>query len=327
MLRNLSVYRFLFTGKWIAGFIFAVIFSLICVYLAGWQMGRKEELDYRNSLITDNYDAQPYRFADDPSLFSDFKQANLWHPVEMRGHYLTENQLLVRNRPYEGLNGFEVLVPFETVQGNVVVIDRGWLVADDMDASKPAGEVPAPPAGEVTVTARVHNGEMDTGKSAIDGQVASIHLPTIAALTGLDVDDQAYGQLVSEDPAAAVTPEPFVKPDLDTGPNLSYSVQWYVFAAGAYVAFAWLARQKVRNDELDAQVAAELDAYYSQFYDAEGNYIGEEDESVILRKMEMVDDMPAHMKAIVRPKLAKKRSQPTDEELEDAYLDSLEKLS
>lgn len=318
------MYRFLLTGKWIAGFVFAILFSLICLYLAGWQMGRKDELDYRNSLITTNYDSAPIPLVENPGVFSDFKEQNQWKPVTMHGTYLRDHQLLVRNRPYEGLNGFEVLVPLKTDQGQTVVINRGWVPAADVNAAQPGVKVPEAPQGNVTVTARVHSGERDNGKDAPAGQVSSIDLPDIAHTTGLPVATGAYGKLMSEDPAVP-TPELAQKPELDTGPNLSYSVQWYVFALMCYVAYFWLARQKVRNDELDAQVAAELEAYYGQFYDDQGNYIGEEDEAVVVRKMEMVDDMPAHMKNIVRPRLAKKRATPTDEEIEDAYLDRLER--
>ena len=82
--------------------------------------------------------------------------------------------------------------------------------------------------------------------------------------------------------------------------------------------------QKVRNDELDAQVAQELERYYRQFYAEDGSYIGHEDETVVLRKMDMIDDMPSHMKSIVRPRPAKKHSRLTDEE-EEAFLDRLER--
>ncbi len=318
------MYRFLLSGKWIAGFVLTIIFSLICLYLGNWQMSRKEDLDYRNSLITNNYRAEPLDFSSQPTIFTDFNFGQQWLPVRMQGHYLPQQQLLVRNRPYEGVNGFDVLVPFATEQGEYVLIDRGWLPAEAMDAAQVAGDIPAPPQGQVEVTARVHQGESPSGKSAPPGQVSSIDLAAIASETGLPLAQGAYGQLVSEKPAVK-TPALALEPDLDTGPNLSYSVQWYVFALLCYVAYFWLARQKVRNDHLDAQVAAELESYYAQFYDQQGNYIGLEDEDLILRKMEMVDDMPAHMKAIVRPKLSKKRSQPSDEEVEDAYLDRLEK--
>lgn len=317
------MYRFLLTGKWIAGFTVCILASLLCLYLGSWQWDRKEVLDHKNSLITDNYHASPLSLEQNPALFSDFDPETQWTPVEMRGKYLAQDQLLVRNRPYEGLNGFDVLVPFESTSGPTVLIDRGWIPADSLDASRPATEIPAPPEGEIRITARIHPGERDNGKGSPEGQVASIYLPAISEKISADIAGQAYGLLADESPAPGQAPAKAIEPELDTGPNLSYSVQWLVFAFMCYFAYFWLARQKVRNDAIDAQVAAELEAYYLQFYDADGNYIGEEDEDIVKRKMEMVDDMPSHMKSIVRPKFAKKRNQSTDEEEEDALLDRL----
>ncbi|MFW0112603.1 SURF1 family protein [Rothia sp. CCM 9416] len=316
-------YGFLFSGKWIGIFALTVVASLICLYLAQWQMSRKEALDFSNERISLNYDADPILLADSPELFSSPHPDLRWQQVEMAGTYLADQQLLVRNRPYNGLNGYEVLVPFRTNTGQMIVINRGWVEAAFGDAAATATPIPQPPTGEITLTARIVEGEIDTGASPVKGQITSIDLPEIAELTGLDLATANYGVMASESPAPASAPVQRDKPEQDYGPNLSYSVQWYCFALMFYVAFFWSARQKVRNDELDAQLAAELDAYYSQFYDAEGNYIGEVDEEIIRRRMEFVDDMPAHMKSIVRPKPPKKRSRPTDEEEEDALVDKL----
>ncbi|MDY6050921.1 MAG: SURF1 family protein [Rothia sp. (in: high G+C Gram-positive bacteria)] len=314
-------YGFLLSGQWVGLFVLTVVASLICLYLASWQMGRKEALDFSNERIVQNYDAAPLDFADDPGLFASAHPELRWQPVRISGRYLGEHQLLVRNRPYKGLNGFEVLVPFQTDQGPIVVVNRGWMEAAFGDAGSTALPVPQAPSGEVTVTVRLVEGEADMGVSSLDGQISSIDLPEVAQLTGLSVDTANYGVLASESPAAASAPIAKDKPEEDYGPNLSYSVQWYCFALMFYVAYFWSARQKVRNDELDAQVAAELEAYFGQFYEADGTYIGDEDEEVIRRRMEFVDDMPAHMKSIVRPKVARRSQKVTDEEIEDALLD------
>lgn len=321
----MGAYRFLFTGKWIGSFVLCIIFSIICVYLAGWQMSRKEALDWRNSLIVQNYHATPYNFQDHPTIFQDFDSGSQWHPVSLRGQYIADQQLLVRNRPYQGQNGFEVLVPFRADTGEIVIINRGWMSASSSDASRPSTEVPAPPANDVIVVARVHQGESATGKDAPEGQVASINLQEIGERMHLPVAAGAYGLLDSEEPTPVQRPVQKSEPELDNGPNLSYSMQWYAFAVLIYAVYAWSARQKVRNDELDAQVAQELERYYRQFYAEDGSYIGHEDETVVLRKMDMIDDMPSHMKSIVRPRPAKKHSRLTDEEEEDAFLDRLER--
>lgn len=315
-------YGFLLSGQWIGMLVLTVLASLLCLYLADWQLGRKHELDFSNSRISENYYSDAVLLADEPDVFAVPHAELRWKPVQMRGEYVVDQQVLVRNRPYKGLNGYEVLVPFKTVEGPVVLVNRGWLEAAFGDASAPAREVPAPPSGEVTVVARLVEGEIDTGKGATAGQVSSIYLPAIAQMTGLELDTAAYGVMASEEPAVA-TPVLKDPPEEDYGPNLSYSVQWYSFALMFYVAYVWSARQKVRNDELDAQVAAELDAYFGQFYDADGTYIGDEDEELVRRRMEFVDDMPAHMRSVVRPKPVKKRSKPSDEDEEDAIVDAL----
>lgn len=300
-----------------------VLASLLCLYLGSWQWDRKEVLDHKNSLIENNYHAAPLTLENQPELFSDYDPETQWRPVEMTGSYLDDDQLLVRNRPFEGHNGFDVAIPFETSTGQTVLINRGWISASSIDQLGIEKAVPSPPNGEVTIQARIHNGEQSNGKDAPEGQLPSLNLIEANENITHDIDTGAYGLLAKEDPSPSVAPAKAKEPELDMGPNLSYSVQWAVFALMCYFAYFWLARQKVRNDQIDAQVVAELEKYYEQFYDEHGNYIGNEDEAVIRRKMEMVDDMPAHMKSIVRPKYSKKKARPTDEEEEDALLDQM----
>ena len=132
-------------------------------------------------------------------------EADEWLPVELTGRYLVDQQLLVRNRPYNGASGFEVLVPFELDDGRVFVVDRGWVpVGSSIEAPD---AVPAPPDGDVTVVARLKPGEPTLpGRTAPEGQLATIHLPSVAELVGDDTYTGAYGLLASEDPAPASAP-------------------------------------------------------------------------------------------------------------------------
>ncbi|MCP3424518.1 SURF1 family protein [Rothia sp. AR01] len=311
------------SGKWIGAFLLCVLFSLLCVYLAGWQMDRKEALDYTNSRIADNYDAAPASFAEAGGNFARMDPDLQWQQVTMTGSYRAEDQALVRNRPHNGQVGFEVLVPFTTQEGETVVVDRGWVATGD-DNAAPAQAVPAPPAGTVTVTARLHSPEAATGRNSPEGQLPSIDLTDYAQRLDYPIQEGAYGIMSAEDPSPAERPQPLAAPEQDAGPNLSYSLQWYAFAVLIYVAYGWCARQKVRNDRMDAELVAELEQYYGTFYDEDGTYVGEDDEAVVRRRMDMIDDMPRHMKAIVRPRPARKRRGITDEEAEDAALDAAE---
>jgi hypothetical protein len=49
--------------------------------------------------------------------------------------------------------------------------------------------------------------------------------------------------LASEDPRPQVAPVLLPRPQVDEGPHLSYSLQWFVFAAGCLVGYGVLARR------------------------------------------------------------------------------------
>jgi cytochrome oxidase assembly protein ShyY1 len=108
--------------------------------------------------------------------------------------------------------------------------------------------VPAPPVGDVTIVARLKPGEPELpGRSAPEGQLATIHLPSVAALTGEQTYTAAYGLLASEEPAPAdARPAPALKPRADEGPHLSYALQWIAFGVLAFVALFWAFRRERR---------------------------------------------------------------------------------
>ena len=117
--------------------------------------------------------------------------------------------------------------------------------------------MPPPPTGEVTVVARLKAGEPTVlGRSAPDGQVATINLPEIAGLLDEPTYTGAYGLLVSEDPAVD-RPTAATKPYPDEGPHLSYAFQWFVFALLGFVGLGFAVRQEYRT--VNAEVPQERD--------------------------------------------------------------------
>jgi cytochrome oxidase assembly protein ShyY1 len=176
--------------------------------------------------------------------------------VTLTGEYLAGDQILVRNRPHGGTAAFEVLVPFRLEDGRVLVVNRGW-VPPGVDQPEPDA-IPAPPAGEATVVVRVRPGEPlpGSGRTAPDGQVPTIHLPTIADAVGPDAADLetgAYGVLVSEDPPAATMPQPLESPSEDPGPHLSYAIQWILFAIMGFIFIGYVIRTELRHRREDAE--------------------------------------------------------------------------
>ncbi len=241
------MYRFLFSARWLGWLAMVVVIAAGCVALGSWQLDRREAVVENIHRIEANYDAAPERYVPGQNGFDDYDEAREWTPITFTGTYDVDNQVIVRNRPLNGQPGYEVLTPLRLDDGSAVIIDRGWLPIGNIESGRPDA-VPAPPAGQVEVTARTKPGEPLVNRGAPEGQVASINLPALAERVGYPVQESAYGLLALERPAAAETPLLAPKPSVDEGPHLSYSMQWFAFGVLVFVGLGYAARQQRRSD-------------------------------------------------------------------------------
>ena len=239
-------WRFAFTWHWARYLALAVVFAIVCVGLCLWQLDRRNTALEELARLDNNYSADPVPLDEALPELDSFALDQKWTPVTMTGTYLPDEQLLVRNRPYNSGPGFEVLTPLRLADGSVFIVDRGGLpTGREQDAPD---EIPAAPTGEVTVTARLKPGEPTLpGRSAPAGQIATIQLDEIADRMGEPVYTGAYGLMATEDPAPAERPAAATKPARDEGPHLSYAFQWLVFALFGFFGLAYGLRQEYRR--------------------------------------------------------------------------------
>ncbi len=226
-----GVLRVLREPFWVRAALLAVLLCAVCVLLGRWQWGRHEDRVAVAERIERNYDAEP---ADLPAVVPDPAAAlppgAEWRPVRLVGNYLPERTVLVRNRPLGGVYGYEVVVPFRPADGGpVLLVDRGW-VPNGASGARPDA-VPAPPAGTVTVVARLRPTEPPLDRAPPPGQELRIDVPRITAALGLPAVAGSYGVRASEEPQPADAPRPLRRPDGDLGSHLAYAVQWWGGAA------------------------------------------------------------------------------------------------
>jgi cytochrome oxidase assembly protein ShyY1 len=265
------VTRALRDPRWLAGLAVAVVFAVVCVLLAQWQLDRRVERADRNAAVLENFDSSPVPL--EQALPGSVAAASQpwpgereWQPVRLRGSYDAEGTVLVRNRPQGGSNGYLVAVPFRLAEAAqepstgptvaTVLLVRGWVpsgaAADSPDA------VPAPPPGVVDVVARLRPAEAAAARTAPDGQAYRLHVPELLA-GAEDPLSGAYGVVGAEAGAAPVGVVPVPRPDTDPGPHLAYGVQWYMFALAGLVIWVVLARRHAGehpDDDLDPRTAA-----------------------------------------------------------------------
>ncbi|MDJ1371132.1 SURF1 family protein [Gulosibacter molinativorax] len=242
--------RFLLSRRWLGYFALLVVFATVCGFLSSWQFDRREQRVDANHLVQTNFDAEARPIEEVLPTVDSFNADQEWLSVLVEGEYLEDEQLLVRGRPRDGLPGFEILTPLETSDGRIFIVNRGWLPTG-AEQDHP-DSVPAAPAGEVSVTARLKPSEPEIpGRSAPEGQIATIHVETFAANLGEDrTYSDAYGLLRSETPSGetgALVP----KPELTEGNHLSYAFQWIIFAIIALVGLVYGVREEFRERNAD----------------------------------------------------------------------------
>ncbi|MGV2983582.1 SURF1 family protein [Microbacterium sp. AGC85] len=232
--------------RWGVYVLIAIAFAVACAFLADWQFDRNESRSEQLALVAQNYDAQPIPLSEAFAADGALDPQDEWHPVLLQGEYLSDEQVLVRNRPHGGTSAFEVLVPFQDVDGRVFIVNRGWVPPGE-EATPDA--VPAAPTGTVEVIVRLRPGEPlpASGRSAPEGQVPTIHLPSIAATASGEVITSAYGLLVSEDPAPETPLGAFDSPTEDPGPHLSYAIQWILFALMGFIFIGYMIRTEIQK--------------------------------------------------------------------------------
>ena len=237
------MYRFLFRPKWIVFHVAVFAAAIGMLGLARWQWNKHLDRDAFVAKVHDRAEAEPAELV--PLLQSKSATEIEYYRVTATGSYLTTGQLTEINRTQDGVNGANVLTPFQIDGGPIVIINRGF-VADGLD-------VPAPPVGTLLVggTARTSEvrktGELTDNSDGATTQVRRIDLPLISKLVGLDVAP-VYIDFIASKPASGSPPIPVPKPDLSGGPpHVSYTVQWCIFSICAIVGWVFAIRRSLRS--------------------------------------------------------------------------------
>jgi cytochrome oxidase assembly protein ShyY1 len=242
-------WRFALTRRWAGYLVVTLVFAGVCIGLSKWQVDRTAEARAGNALIDRNFHSTPQPIDDVLPTLTSYSAKQEWTQVTLTGHYLADDQLLVRNRSFNGTPGFEVLNPLELPNGKVFVVNRGFL---------PTGEhnvpdvIPQPKSGTVTVIVRLKQGEPNLqGRTPTKGQLPTVRLPDVAKVVGKPTYTGAYGLMVSESPSAATRPAAFAEPTLDEGLHISYAIQWVLFIVMAFFGLGYAIRQEYRLRNAD----------------------------------------------------------------------------
>jgi len=242
-------YGFLKTPRWLVLLSVAALAAATMVGLGFWQLSRYHERTAINERIEAAGRGAP-RPVTEVLDRSRPPQNVAWARVTATGEYDPEHEVLIRGRTVSGSVGFEVVTPLVLDDGTAVLVDRGWVPPGKGGATA-LPEVPAPPAGEVTVVGRVHLPESGGDQPA----------PVSGALQARRIDPERLasalpypvfgGYLLAhqQDPPSAGRLAAIPVRYEDSGQNISYTVQWWLFAVITLTGTGLLVRREAGQRE------------------------------------------------------------------------------
>ncbi len=233
------------TRRWL-GFTALVIVSIIAFGLLSlWQWHRAEDKRGQRIELQNALAATPVDIGDVILTDGSFEDVDQWRHVTASGTYLPNTQILVRKRPLDAHNGFWVMTAMQMSGGGATWVNRGWVPTGGDALSTP--DVQPPPSGTVEVTGYLRPFE-EADASANDGlPTGQIAAPAAVLLPDVDREFNGYLQLQESVPTEeALVPLPL--PDVDESRNISYAVQWLLFAFVAMGGWFFFLRREAIDD-------------------------------------------------------------------------------
>lgn len=246
---------FLFRPGWIAVILAGLAFAAACFFLlAPWQFNRNAERSAQNAAITAALGADPVPVSELMSTAAQPAQGALWHVVTATGTFDESRQVQVRLRQNSaGQPISEVVLPFRLTTGETLLVDRGSV--SFIEVTKGV-TIPAAPTGQVTIAGRVQDDQLDPSGRPPQVENGQVQVTEISAA----MMRQAFGaqpgeeflagfvQLTEQSPGVLTAID---VPQTDSGPFLSYALQWEVFGVVAIIGLGIFIVREVRDPRTD----------------------------------------------------------------------------
>jgi surfeit locus 1 family protein len=203
--------------------IVALGLVFLCLVAADWQYTRGVDRQARNNVIEERIARSPIELSSRDAVLDN----NEWQSITTSGRFDSTQQILLRNRYWEGKYGYEVLTLFTNTSGEKFWVDRGWVKAGATATTPP--EVTAVPSGDVSITGRFRldsslpRGSFFALPATGEGLVSELN-----AQSQLDTE-KFYIDLLSGSEASLTPAAPAQLPPLSDGPHKAYALQWLFF--------------------------------------------------------------------------------------------------
>lgn len=246
----MRAFKFLLAPKWIA--VTLVCLALLPAFqaLSNWQWHRLSARQLYNVAIQEQIDKPAVDIVeilskgDQVKVVADHTQ---WRTVKLIGHWLPNDQVLVRKKSLESNLGLWVVTPFRLDGGTVVMVNRGWIAAANSAIDSPVvGQVPT---GEIEVLGRIREVQTRTKPGPTDlpeGQVDRI-IP-LEIFASNETLGNAYVEMTASRPESKTSEiRALPEPEVTEGAHRSYALQWMFFEIMTVIGWIVLVRNEYKD--------------------------------------------------------------------------------
>lgn len=236
--------------------VVAIGLSALFVRLGFWQLDRHGERSAGVRARAERAEASELEWSGPGDVPSD-TAGLIGRRARLSGRWDRAGEVVIRSRTLDGRAGAEVLTPLLVggEAGQTVMVLRGWLPAPDgLRPDLAAGWLDPPAATADAAPPAQVEGVFVSSRDGRGGQplqveiagarhlaIAGLDLALVREQTGLDLSPHV---LRAEDPPAGTSLRPAREIETDSGPHLSYAIQWFSFAAIALAGTAILIRKE-----------------------------------------------------------------------------------
>lgn len=227
--------------------LFVLLLLPLLIRLGFWQLDREAEKRELQQLYEQRQSAEPLPL----SQINWQNSAIGWSRIKAEGYFDTRHHFLLDNRIQSGQVGYEILTPFLTDYG-VLLINRGWIAAGQRRDILPAIDTPAE---KVTIEATVYvpDGElMMLAEESLAGdqwpkRVQQVNLERMSAVyterfipARLRISEGSEGALSVDWQTVNMQPEV----------HRGYAIQWFLMALALVILYLYFSiRRKEKSHE------------------------------------------------------------------------------
>ena len=229
-----------------------IVTLLLVPLMIGLGVWQWERASWKQGLVDTNEDRARQSPVSLESL-TDYRDAEQYRQVFVRGYYDMEHQLLLDNRTYNGHAGYHVLTPLRMAESDkVVLVNRGWVPLGSSRSVLPdipgtTGEVLVDATFMVPPTKLFRLGAVDEVNEGWPQVVQQIEMNELEQRLGyplqplvllLDKDDE-FGFIRDWKAVYGVTPDK----------HRAYAVQWFTLALVLLLIYIGVNSKRLPNEE------------------------------------------------------------------------------